>query len=146
MNHTENNHQPETGNHTHENKTYQLIGRAINIAGNIVSLIGSALAKRPNLCLSCEEFVSEFSDEIDNLILKTEKQEKLNYIAGNIILKSLPNNQMQFIIDLYYQNTQGNWINQNHSSDIIDMGEHLADEAIQKLNLQKEIKFMVEKP
>lgn len=92
------------------------------------------------------QFINDYSQLVDDLILKTEAQEKLNYQAGNVILKALPYNDMQFDIDLYYQNEQGAWVNKKQSSHAMDMETYLNDEAIAELNAAKEMKFPVSKP
>lgn len=92
------------------------------------------------------QFINDYSQLVDDLILKTEAQEKLSYQAGNVILKVLPYNNMQFDIDLYYQNEQGAWVNKKQSSHTMDMEIYLNDDAIAELNATKEMKFPVSKP
>lgn len=92
------------------------------------------------------QFINDYSQLVDDLILKTEAQEKLSYQAGNVTLKTLPYNNMQFDIDLYYQNEQGAWVNKKQSSHTMDMETYLNDDAIAELNATKEMKFPVSKP
>lgn len=90
------------------------------------------------------DLIQQYEQPIDQFINKLKINENLIYQAGNIKIKSLPNNQMQFMIDLYFQNSSKNWINKSHTFPIMEMEHYLIDSEIDKLNQEEEIKFDIE--
>lgn len=112
------------------------------VANSLENLLKQYEAKRTTIL----EFLETYSDLLDALVLQTETQENLEYQAGNVILQALPNNAMQFHLDLYYQNKQGAWVNKKQSSHIMEMEIYLNDEAIAELNRQQEMKYPFAKP
>lgn len=128
--------QTNSGQHNFKEEMMRI---AVN---SLENLLKQYEAKRTTIL----EFLETYSDPLDKLVLNTEIQENLEYQAGNVILQALPNNTMQFHLDLYYQNKQGAWVNKRQSSHIMEMEIYLNDEAIAELNRQQEMKYPFAKP
>ena len=99
-----------------------------------------------NQLLSLNDFITLFSKTLDNTILATEREESLDYQAGNIILCATSDRKMQFKADLYYQNNEGNWFQKQIESPIMDMDVYLNSMSAEELLAVQEMKFSVAKP
>lgn len=145
-----NNPKHSSEQNSEQNKTL-IIQEALEHGKELVKLglecIADDLLKRyENQRQGLEQFIQQYSTGLDKIILQTEATENLNFQAGKAFLKLLPNDEMQFSADLYYQNQSGAWVNKKTESFRMSLIAYLTDEAISELKQAKEFKFQVDKP
>ncbi|MFC0820697.1 hypothetical protein [Moraxella marmotae] len=130
--------------HPHKDLTQELLDKSKEFLDKKAHLLLDAAIKLNQT--SIHGLVNSYSARIDALILNTEKQENINYIAGHAILKLVSDTQMQLEFDLYFQNINGQWLNKKTASDTMNVHDYLEDESAAKLLNEKQIQFDIDKP
>ena len=61
------------------------------------------------------DFMANFSNRLDQLILQTEIDELVSFGTGSVMLKLVNYDQMKLVSDLYFKNnSDGNWLNKKN--------------------------------
>lgn len=96
--------------------------------------------------LSLNEFIKNYSLNIDKYIIETQNSENIKFIAGNLSINTLNNTVILMVIDLYFKNASGGWINKKTKLPDMEMDAYLNDDAIQYLLNQKSVTFDINPP
>lgn len=93
--------------------------------------------------ISIEEIFNIYEKNIDQIIIKATKSEKLKYISGSF---EMLKNDTDIIIkvDLYFQNAEKKWI-KKQSSNKIELFK-ITDESLEKLENNKVITMEIIEP
>lgn len=93
------------------------------------------------------DFIANFSNRLDQLILQTEIDEFVSFGTGSVMLKLVNYDQMKLVSDLYFKNnSDGNWLNKKIETQVMDIDLYLLDAAKDELLKKKEIQFDIDKP
>ena len=93
------------------------------------------------------DFMANFSNRLDQLILQTEIDELVSFGTGSVMLKLVNYDQMKLVSDLYFKNnSDGNWLNKKIETQVMDIDLYLLDAAKDELLKKKEIQFDIDKP
>lgn len=95
---------------------------------------------------SLDDFIDYHSKSIDKFIIKIEKEDDLFFIAGNFHIKYFPKNKFGIIIDLYFKDKQGDWINKRSRLDDLDLNIYLNHDAINILKESNQLEYPIERP
>lgn len=113
------------------------------INNTVESLLNAAIKINQT---TLEGFMALHSDKIDALILRVENQERLSYVAGYAVLKTLSETKMQLEFELYFQDIKQQWICKNLIADTVNIHDYLVPESANKLLDEQQIRYDVEKP
>lgn len=93
------------------------------------------------------DFMANFSNRLDQLILQTEIDELVSFGTGSVTLKLVNYDQMKLVSDLYFKNnSDGNWLNKKIETQVMDIDLYLLDAAKDELLKKKEIQFDIDNP
>lgn len=85
-----------------------------------------------------------YSKDIDNIILKSEKDKLLKYVGGEFIVTYVTDTIFSIKIALYYKNKDDKWVEESYVTSR-DM-KLLKEEAVNELKQNKKIIYEIEYP
>lgn len=94
--------------------------------------------------LSIKELAEVYSKDIDNIILKSETNNELNYIGGEFKVTYVTETIFSIKISLYYKNRDDKWVEESYVTSR-DM-KLLKEEAVKELKESKKIIYDIEYP
>ena len=81
--------------------------------------LGSALCHILDILLtepkSLSEIINAQSALVDRYILKVEVEERIQFIGGKLHIKNQPDENIAFLIELYFKNNQDEWIKKENN-------------------------------
>lgn len=92
-----------------------------------------------------EEVAQLYSQRLDELILKEEEQKNYRYVGGDFIILYDEENKFKLKIVLYFNDTEGNWIEATATSRPKKL-QYLTDTAIAELQTKEQVTFDIEGP
>lgn len=93
--------------------------------------------------ISSDEVIKKYSDTIDNFIIKTEKENNINYVGGKFKM-NLTEKYLVIVVECYFQNEKREWI-KKYSENNIDVNR-IDEVSLQRLKKQEKIEFDIENP
>lgn len=94
---------------------------------------------------SIDKMAGHYSKRLDELILRTETEQKLHYIGGEFIVTAVTAAHFKLAIDLYFRNEENEWVRVQTESGLKDM-RYLNETSRRELQGKKKIIFEVQEP
>lgn len=95
--------------------------------------------------VSLDKLAKRYSLRVDEMILKAEREERLRYVGGQLIISFRSETGFAIAIDLYFQNQKKEWVRMQSASGELNM-RYLNEEARQELRTKKKVAFEIDEP
>lgn len=111
-----------------------------------IEMIRKVIDKIINIAFksNIKELAEIYSKDIDNIILKSERDKSFKYVGGNFIVTYVTETIFSIKIALYYKNKEDKWVEESYVTSR-DM-KLLKDEAVIELKESKKIIYEIEYP
>lgn len=94
---------------------------------------------------SIDKMAGHYSKRLDELILRTEKEQGLQYVGGEFIVTVATAAHFKMAIDLYFQNKEKEWVRVQTESGLRDL-RYLNESSRRELQAKRKIVFEVQEP
>lgn len=108
-----------------------------------LEIILQTLLNKITLKMKLEDIINIYSNSIDEFILKTEKESKLNFIGGKLKLQ-LMEKEMLINVECYFQDQNKTWV-KKYSYNKIEVNR-IEEESLSKFKDANVIEFDIETP
>ncbi|MBE6073211.1 MAG: hypothetical protein E7202_01475 [Selenomonas ruminantium] len=111
-----------------------------------IEMIRKVIDKIINIAFksNIKELAEIYSKDIDNIILKSERDKSFKYVGGEFIVTYVTERIFSIKIALYYKNKEDKWVEESYVTSR-DM-KLLKDEAVIELKESKKIIYEIEYP
>ena len=111
-----------------------------------IEMIRKVIDKIINIAFksNIKELAEIYSKDIDNIILKSERDKSFKYVGGEFIVTYVTETIFSIKIALYYKNKEDKWVEESYVTSR-DM-KLLKDEAVIELKESKKIIYEIEYP
>lgn len=111
-----------------------------------IEMIRKVIDKIINIAFksNIKELAEIYSKDIDNIILKSEREKSFKYVGGEFIVTYVTERIFSIKIALYYKNKEDKWVEESYVTSR-DM-KLLKDEAVIELKESKKIIYEIEYP
>ncbi|MDL5039410.1 hypothetical protein QRD40_24065 [Comamonas sp. Y6] len=90
---------------------------------------------------SLEDYMSSLSEKLDKFVEKSEKDKEISFIAGEVGVEYINDNEFRFVGELYFKNKNGELLKENLSGRPSYYIHHLDEYSTDRIKTEKIIKF-----